>query len=163
MTLTDCPRERDLIDALTTGQWPDRCDEELKAHVAACQGCLDLAAILGPLAGAWADTRADAQVPASGMVWWRAQMRARQEAASAAARPIAVVQGIAGLAGAALALVCLIAAFPWLLSFLVSSGAFIAVDVGDVRAIQGGWLFAVGAATLLVIASLAVYVVVADD
>ena len=90
-------------------------------------------------------------------------MRARQEAASAAARPITVVQGIAGLAGAAVAVLCLVAVFPWLLSFLVSSRAFLAVDVGDVRTIQGGWLFAVGAATLLVIASLAVYVAVADD
>ncbi len=163
MTFPDCPRERDLIDALTTGQWPDRCDDEIRAHVASCAGCADLAAVLAPLAGAWAGTRAEAEVPASGMVWWRAQMRARQEASRAAARPIAVIQGIAGLAGVALALVCLVALSPWLASVLASSKAFLTLDVPDLQTIQGGWLLAGGAATLLLIASLAVYVVVTED
>ena len=99
MTFADCSREQDLIDALTTEQWPNRCDEDLKSHVAGCQGCQDLIAVVAPLGDAWAASRADAHVPASGMVWWRAQMRARQEAARAAARPITVVQVIAMLAG----------------------------------------------------------------
>ena len=159
----DCPREPDVIDALTTGQWPGRCDDDLRAHVAECEGCRDLAAILPPLAQAWADTRSVAAVPASGMVWWRAQLRARQEAASAAARPIAVVQGIAGLAGVALALICLVALSPWLASFLASSRTLLVPDVPDIRAMQGGWLLAGGAATLLLTGCLAVYVVVAGE
>lgn len=162
MTFADCPREQDVIDALTTEQWPERCSAELSAHVAACDGCRDLVAMLAPLGESWASARADAHVPASGMVWWRAQMRARQEAARAAARPITVVQAIAGLAAAALVVACLIAASPWLGSSLASSRQFLAVDVTDIGAIASGWLLAAGVA-LVAITSVAVYLVVAED
>jgi anti-sigma factor RsiW len=162
VTFVDCPREQDVIDALTTGQWPDRCAGELKAHVAACDGCRDLVAILAPLGESWAGARIDAHVPASGMVWWRAQMRARQEAARAAARPITVVQGIAGLAGAALVIACFVFASPVLESSLASSRAFLAVGVPDLGTLASGWVLAAGAALLLV-SSLAVYLVVAED
>ena len=96
------------------------------------------------------------------MVWWRAQMRARQEAAQAAARPITVVQAIAGLAAAALVVACLVAASPWLGSSLASSRQFLAVDVADIGAMASGWLLAAGVA-LVAITSLAVYLVVAED
>ena len=38
---------------------------------------------------------AQANVPSAGQVWWRAQMRARAEAAEAAARPLFVAQAVA--------------------------------------------------------------------
>jgi len=162
VTFADCPREQDVVDAVTTDQWPDRCDSELQAHVAECAGCRDLVAILAPLGESWTDTRADAHVPASGMVWWRAQMRARQEAARAAARPITIVQGIAGLIGAALVGVCLVAMAPWLASSFASSRELLTVDVTGVATTVGGWLV-VGAVALIAIMSLAVYLVVAED
>ena len=34
------------------------------------------------------DERAEIQIPSSAVMWWRAQMRARQEAAREASRPI---------------------------------------------------------------------------
>ena len=37
----------------------------------------------------------EAQPPSSAIVWWRAQMRARQEAAQLADRPITIVHGLA--------------------------------------------------------------------
>jgi hypothetical protein len=37
----------------------------------------------------------EAHPPSSGIVWWRAQMRARQEAAQLADRPITIVHGLA--------------------------------------------------------------------
>jgi hypothetical protein len=165
VTFVECPREQDVIDALTTSQWPDRCDDDLKAHVAACDGCRDLVAIVAPIGEAWTAARADAQVPASGMVWWRAQMRARQEAARAAARPITIVQGIAGLTGAAVVLFSLVAFAPWFASALASSRELLAIDVPDIRTmtIQGGWLLACGAGAVLAITSLAVYLVVLED
>ncbi len=163
MTFADCPREQDLIDALTTDQWPDRCDEDLKAHVAACEGCRDLVAVLAPLGEAWTDARAEAHVPASGMVWWRAQMRARQEAARAAARPIAVAQTIGALAAAAVIVACLIAISPWLAASFASSREFLSIDVSSLQTTQSGWVLAGGAATILAIGTLAVYLVVAED
>jgi hypothetical protein len=48
--------------------------------------------------------RTEAAPPSSAIVWWRAQMRARQEAARAADRPITIVHGVAIACGAGVAL-----------------------------------------------------------
>jgi hypothetical protein len=48
--------------------------------------------------------RSEAAPPSSAIVWWRAQMRARQEAALAAERPITIVHGLAIACGAGVAL-----------------------------------------------------------
>jgi hypothetical protein len=48
--------------------------------------------------------RTEAAPPSSAIVWWRAQMRARQEAAVAAERPITIVNALAIAAGAGLML-----------------------------------------------------------
>ena len=48
--------------------------------------------------------RSEATPPSSAIVWWRAQMRARQEAAQAADRPITIVHALAIAAGAGLML-----------------------------------------------------------
>jgi hypothetical protein len=44
----------------------------------------------------------EAVPPSSAIVWWRAQMRARQEAAQIADRPITIVHGLAIASGAGL-------------------------------------------------------------
>ena len=48
--------------------------------------------------------RTEAAPPSSAIVWWRAQMRARQEAAAAVDRPIRIVHAVAIAAGAGLML-----------------------------------------------------------
>lgn len=48
--------------------------------------------------------RAEAQPPSSAIVWWRAQMRARQEAARLAEKPITIVHALSIAAGAGLML-----------------------------------------------------------
>ena len=48
--------------------------------------------------------RSEAAPPAAAVVWWRAQRRARQEAAQLADKPIAVVHALAIACGAGLAL-----------------------------------------------------------
>src|SRR3954462_14253105 len=47
---------------------------------------------------------AEAQPPSSAIVWWRAQMRARQEAAQFAEKPITIVHALSIAAGAGLML-----------------------------------------------------------
>jgi hypothetical protein len=97
MRRVDCAHEPDVLEAVYTNRWPDRVDADLRAHVATCQICADVVTI-APLLEADADlTRAEATVPESGLVWWRAQMRAREEAARTAVRPITVAQAV-GLA-----------------------------------------------------------------
>ena len=91
----ECEREQDVLDALAARRWPARCDTELAAHVAACPVCTDLVEVAGALLDDHDVTYRDARIPSSGVVWWRAQLRARDEDARAAARPIAFIQGVA--------------------------------------------------------------------
>ena len=65
--------------------------------------------------------RSEATPPSSAIVWWRAQMRARQEAALAADRPITIVHALAIAAGAGL---------------MLSGVGYIAAGVKG----SGGWL-----------------------
>ena len=77
------------------GYEPEPTDAEIEAIVAAA------------IAAEAALARNEAAPPSSAIVWWRAQMRARQEAARAADRPITIVHGlaIACCAGIALSLI----------------------------------------------------------
>ena len=70
MKTVDCGREDDVLDALTSGRWPDRADDELRSHVATCAICADVIArsvrpICGslPLPSMRASTAAPAVVP----------------------------------------------------------------------------------------------------
>lgn len=110
---TDCTREQDVLDAIAAGRWPDRCDPELREHIAACEVCRDIATVVPAIADERDAAWEEPAVPASSVVWWRAQIRAREEAARAAARPIAVVQAIA--------VACLIAATLTLVPFALPS------------------------------------------
>jgi predicted anti-sigma-YlaC factor YlaD len=90
-----CSHETELWDAIAAGRWPDTADANLRAHVASCAACRDLALVAGSLRRDARDVARAATPPTSAIVWWRAQMRARQEAAHAADRPITFVQGLA--------------------------------------------------------------------
>lgn len=88
----ECAREQDVLDAAATGRWPDRVDAELRAHVAGCAVCSDLAAV-APLFVADRDAAWDqADVPSASSVWWRTQMRVRREAAEQVTRPLVLVE-----------------------------------------------------------------------
>jgi hypothetical protein len=104
------------------------------------------------------------------MVWWRATIRARAEAAHAAMQPITVLQGIAGAcaAGATAALVTL--AWRWVdaadrVGDLVSR---IAIDRGSLASasafgVEHAVVVLIGLAACLVLAPLALYITLADD
>lgn len=91
----DCDREQDVLDALAAGRWPDRCDQELRTHVSGCAICRDLADVASVLMDEQEVARHHARVPPAGVVWWRAQLRARENAARTAGRPVAFIQGVA--------------------------------------------------------------------
>lgn len=104
--MTMCDREQELLTALRTGQWtPD-----LRAHFADCDNCAELAMTAEFMQQAAATV--DPRVPAAGLVWWKAQLRARREAAHAAARPVLIAERAAAI----LALLGAIAAMAWLSS-----------------------------------------------
>lgn len=104
MAHIECVHEPDVLTMVTTGRWPDRAPAELREHAASCEVCSDLAVIAVAIE---ADAAAGPipSVPSAGTVWWRAQLRARQEAARAVVRPITAAQALSlaalfGLAGA---------------------------------------------------------------
>jgi hypothetical protein len=68
-------------------------------------------AIAGALRDDYESLCRGAQVPPAGLVWWRATIRARAEAARTAERPITFVQSLA--ATCVIALVCALVAAAW--------------------------------------------------
>jgi hypothetical protein len=114
MTPVECEFESEVLAAALQGRWPDRVDAQLRAHVAACQICSDVAAIAGVIEATREELRAGAVIPNSGRVWWLAQLRARREAAEAANRPMTAVQVVAFVCAVCLLAGCCRAASTWL-------------------------------------------------
>jgi hypothetical protein len=164
-----CEREQDVLDAIGNSGWPGRCDDELRAHVNVCAVCSDLAevaaAVIDDRDAAWSLAR----VPPAGIVWWRAQLRAREEAARAAGRPVAFAQGVAASVAVWL-IVSLVRALPadylvewrtWIGSAVPTVTVTMA-DVGRVTAtVPLVVLFLV--AVWLVLAPVAIYFAAADE
>jgi hypothetical protein len=98
MSGVDCGREQDVLDAIAANRWPDRCERELQDHVVRCVVCGDLVEVVSALAHDREELWPDVHVPSAGTVFWRAQLRAREEAARQASRPIAAVQIVAAVA-----------------------------------------------------------------
>jgi hypothetical protein len=165
----ECPREADVLEAIAFGRWPDRCGD-LAVHASACDVCADLVEVARALHDDRAALCREAQPPAAGMVWWRATIRARAEAARTATQPISVLQGIAGacFVGAAAGLVTL----TWQSVYWMDRIADLAVhlesrraDIASATTLAAGHglpiLIAVAAG--LVLAPLALYLTLADD
>lgn len=95
-----------------------------------------------------AAARRQAQPPSSAIVWWRAQMRARHEAASAVERPLTIVHALAIACGAGL-----------LASIIGTAVAFNSIDL------TSRWIMVPMTAMLIsaLIASIAALVIFADE
>ena len=171
MKTVDCGREEDVLDALTSGRWPERVDRELLSHVVHCSICTDVVEVASAVLEVRANEPVEARIPSSAVMWWRAQMRARQEAAREAARPITVAQVVASVAAIVLMIVALWALSPWLMDSLGGClAAAIGSDGSDLTAMQAptlmtsGWIVpALMIGVWLVLAPVAIYFAVADD
>jgi hypothetical protein len=158
MTAIECPRESDVLDALTSARWPHRVNRELIEHVEACAICTDVAAVAAAMHDDHDVTWQQANIPSSGQVWWRAEMHARQEAIREASRPIAIAQGVAALL--ALGLTATAGWFAWPSIYgRVSSFITQTPTLGSPLALP----LMVALAVLLVVAPLAVYLVLSDE
>jgi hypothetical protein len=91
-----CDCEPAVVRAVQTGLWTD----ELREHFAGCPICGDAAMIAGTLRAGAAEAF---EVPAPGLIWWKAQLRRRLESQERAVRPLvwaeraALVAGVAGV------------------------------------------------------------------
>jgi hypothetical protein len=165
-----CSRETELWDAIAAGRWPDTAEANLRAHVVTCAACRDLALVAGSLRRDACDLDRAATPPTSAIVWWRAQMRARQEAAHAADRPITVVQAlaIASAVGLLLGLVGSVAAWVrgsagWF-SVWSASAASAAAQLATIDLSSRWVLFpALLIGLSLVIAPVAIYAIMSEE
>jgi hypothetical protein len=169
MSGNECPREPDVLEAIAFGRWPDGCGD-LVTHAASCAMCADLVDVALALHDDRTALCREAQLPSSGMVWWRATIRARAEATRTATQPISVLQGIAGacVAGTAAGLVTI--AWQWMhwmdrvgeLAVRLESRRADIIAASTFATAHGlPILFAVAAG--LVLAPLALYITLADD
>jgi hypothetical protein len=75
---------------------------DLAAHLVTCGACAEVARLAATMRDVRDAACAQAHPPSAGIVWWRAQRKAREDAARKAARPISFVHAIAlGCAAAA--------------------------------------------------------------
>src|SRR5688572_27062180 len=95
-----CQFEQELVDAVSARRWPDRADSALREHVTGCRLCSDVAAVAMAFFEDRDGAHADEPVPSASAVWWRAQIRAREEAARMAMRPLVLVQAVATICAA---------------------------------------------------------------
>jgi len=113
MNAVECSRESDVLDAVAAARWPDRLPPDLAAHVAHCTICADLAVVAQALSADHDAAWSEAVVAPSGQVWWRAEMRAREEAMRTVSRPLTVVEGFAAAAVVAVLAAVLRVAWLW--------------------------------------------------
>jgi hypothetical protein len=114
--------------------------------------------------------RAEAQPPSSAIVWWRAQMRARQEAASLAEKPITIVHALSIAAGIGLMVSLVGYAFAGVkgsLAWITGVSQSVAAIAGALPAVDltSRWVSLTLTAMLVtaLVATVAVYFIYADE
>jgi hypothetical protein len=165
----ECQYEEEVLTAVSTRRWPKRVDEDLRQHVASCTICQDIVTVTLAFEEELESAPAGPALPESGLVWWRSQLRARQEAQRTAVRPITVAQAVAFAAAVGVAGALFGATASWFqrgLQWLgAAAGAVFSVQMPDVRTwvltqvMNHSGLLATGMLVFLAI-PLAVYLIV---
>ena len=88
MNFRTCSRQPEVIELLARGHWPHACPVELRSHLADCQSCASLLLVAQTFQRSRASAAAQAQLPAPGAIWWRAQLRRRSAAVERIGKPI---------------------------------------------------------------------------
>lgn len=84
-----CPHEAEARAVLRSGHWPDACEPELRQHVESCDRCSSQLLVLHAFQSARAEAVRGARVGNANLLWWRAQLRRRNDALERVTRPIA--------------------------------------------------------------------------
>jgi hypothetical protein len=129
MSAIECEREIEIVEAVTCGRWPAGAGEDLQSHAGSCPVCSDVVRVAMALTNDRNDGLQLARVPSAGLVWWRAEMRARRDAVTKATRPIKIVEWTAVLCVLAAAGVFLYWTGPSALAQLPSLTLFIGLGV----------------------------------
>ena len=89
-----CAHEPAVLSALRSSRLNEMCEPALIAHLDACSSCAQLVDLAQALLDDHRTLVSQAPVPSSAIVWWRAQMRSRREAAQVVTQPMTFVQGL---------------------------------------------------------------------
>jgi hypothetical protein len=170
MTDHSCAREDEVVARVSSRRWATAHDD-LKRHAADCESCRDVVAVASLLSAEQERASHEVRVPAAGQVWWRAAVRARLEAAHAAARPLTWLHGIAGACAVGLAGALIGTAWPRLremVSWFTSQALGADSRVADVAALvtsalQKSLPLAFIVAACIILAPVALYFVLTDD
>jgi hypothetical protein len=100
----ECPREIEILEAVSSGRWAPEISSNLRDHATTCPVCRDTVEVALAFREERAAALLAARVPSAGLVWWRAEMRSRRDAVSKATRPIRIVESVAAGCAAAAAL-----------------------------------------------------------
>lgn len=82
-----CAREKEVVELVERGQWP-LCSEDLRDHVQSCRACAELVLVKGALRRERTAAMAQPVLPSASALWWRAQLRKRNQALETIGRPI---------------------------------------------------------------------------
>jgi hypothetical protein len=112
-----CPHEAEVQAILRQGHWPEACDRELRRHIQTCRTCSEQLLVLHTFHAARAHAMQAAPIDHPNLLWWRAQLRRRNQALQRVGRPITTAQifalCISILAAAALLRSQLATGFNW--------------------------------------------------
>ena len=133
-----CPRESEVLDAVlrhgVVGGGADNgaaggsevtesvMRDDLQRHVADCASCREVTEVITMLRRDRAQMEEHASVPAAGQIWWRSAVRARMEAAQAAARPVSWAQGVTAATLFGVVCAALVLTWPSLRQVVVLAG-----------------------------------------
>lgn len=90
--MKSCPHETEIQAIVRSGHWPEACDPELRDHVETCRTCGEQLLVLHAFHSARAHTMQAACADHSDLLWWRAQLRRRNDALQRVSRPITTAQ-----------------------------------------------------------------------
>jgi hypothetical protein len=162
MNTAPCPREPDVLEAVSSGAWPEACGGELRTHVGSCHACAEVADIATALRQDAEALARRAFVPSAGAMWWKIASRRRREARHTAERPIALAHWLAAasVAGAAAAVAAMLAP--------LSAGATTTLaahfeSLGRSPLLVQGSLALVAGLLSLLVAPIVIYLVLIDD
>ena len=177
MTVSACPREQDVINAIVLGRWPHQCDQTLHAHAAECRVCKEIVDVTSVFRLEREQLRSEISVPSAGQVWWRAAIRTKLEASEQAARPLSWLFGVsvACVIGLSIAVVELLwspiqralssgSGFTWAPSFGLGGLARLLPGLTELASLTSTGAFVLlGATACLVLAPLALYFALSDE
>jgi hypothetical protein len=75
-----CAHQPEVKTMLLKGHWPHACDPDLSKHIHTCPRCRQQVLLATAFQGDRARTMQAAPIQHPGLVWWRAQLRRREQA-----------------------------------------------------------------------------------